>query len=52
MKYASITVTLFFIWVAVVLIAAVVRDTDQVFQLYLMLVFFTVTMFIIGFRHS
>ncbi len=52
MKYASITVTLFFIWVAVVLIAAIVHNTDQVFQLYLMLVFFTVMMFITGFRHN
>ncbi len=49
MKYASITLTIFVIWIAVVTIAALVDNTAQRFQLFLSLVVFTLILFMIGF---
>lgn len=49
MKYASIFVTILFVWIAVVLMAFVVHDAGDMFKLYLGLITFTLVLFIIGF---
>jgi len=49
MKYVSIFFTILIVWVAIILIALTVHDTSKIFQLYLLLIVFTMTLFIIGF---
>ena len=49
MKYASIFVTILLVWIAVILMAFVVKDSGDMFKLYIALILFTLTLFIIGF---
>jgi hypothetical protein len=49
MRYASIFLTILFIWVAVILMALTRRDAGEVFQLYLAVMVCTVALFLIGF---
>lgn len=49
MKYASIFITILLVWVAVILMAFVVHDPTDMFKLYIALIIFTLTLFIIGF---
>lgn len=49
MKYASIFVTILLVWIAVILMAFVVNDPGDMFKLYIALIIFTLTLFIIGF---
>lgn len=49
MKYASIFITILLVWVAVILMAFVVNDSGDMFKLYIALIIFTLTLFIIGF---
>lgn len=49
MKYASIFLTILLVWVAVILMAFVVHDAADMFKLYVALIVFTLTLFIIGF---
>ena len=49
MKYASIFATILLVWVAVILMALVVKDSGDMFKLYIALILFTLTLFIIGF---
>lgn len=49
MKYASIFITILFVWIAVILMALFVNDPGDMFKLYVALIVFTLTLFIIGF---
>ena len=49
MKYASIFITILLVWIAVILMAFVVKDAADMFKLYIALIIFTLTLFIIGF---
>ncbi len=49
MKYASIFVTILMVWVAVILMAFVVENPGDMFKLYIALIVFTLTLFVIGF---
>jgi hypothetical protein len=49
MKYASIFITILLVWIAVILMAFVVNDSGDMFKLYIALILFTLTLFIIGF---
>jgi hypothetical protein len=49
MKYASISFTILFIWLAVIIMAFTRTDTNEVYQLYLTVMASTVVMFLIGF---
>lgn len=49
MKYASIFITILMVWIAVILMAFVVNDAGDMFKLYVALIIFTLTLFIIGF---
>ena len=49
MKYASIFITILFVWIAVILMALFVNDSGDMFKLYVTLIVFTLTLFIIGF---
>ncbi|MFO0971205.1 MAG: hypothetical protein U0520_02525 [Candidatus Saccharimonadales bacterium] len=49
MKYASIFITILLVWVAVILMAFVVHSPGDMFKLYIALIIFTLTLFIIGF---
>jgi len=49
MKYASIFATILLVWIAVIIMAFVVRDQGDMFKLYITLIVFTLTLFIIGF---
>lgn len=49
MKYASIFITILLVWIAVILMAFVVNDSGDMFKLYIALIIFTLTLFIIGF---
>ncbi|MBP9738520.1 hypothetical protein KBD20_02440 [Candidatus Saccharibacteria bacterium] len=49
MKYASIFVTILFVWIAVILMAFFVQDPGDMFKLYVALTAFTLTLFVIGF---
>lgn len=49
MKYASIFVTILLVWIAVILMAFVVKEPGDIFKLYIALIVFTLTLFIIGF---
>lgn len=49
MKYASIFATILLVWIAVILMAFVVDDSTDMLKLYIALIVFTLTLFIIGF---
>lgn len=49
MKYASIFATILFVWIAVIIMALFVGNSSDMFKLYVALVVFTLTLFIIGF---
>lgn len=49
MKYASIFITILLVWIAVILMAFVVHDSNDMFKLYIALIVFTLTLFVIGF---
>lgn len=49
MKYASIFATILFVWIAVILMALFVNDAQDMFKLYVAVIVFTLTLFIIGF---
>ncbi len=49
MKYASIFVTILFVWIAVIIMAFFVNDSGDMLKLYIGLIAFTLTLFIIGF---
>ena len=49
MKYASIFLTIVFIWIAVIIMAFTRSSGDQVFDLYLAAIIATLALFIIGF---
>jgi len=49
MKYASIFITIVFVWIAVILMAFFVPSASDMFKLYIALTVFTLTLFIIGF---
>lgn len=49
MKYASIFITILLVWIAMILMAFVVHDAGDMFKLYIALIVFTLTLFIIGF---
>ena len=52
MKYASIFATILLVWIAVILMAFIVDDAGDMFKLYVALILFTLTLFIIGFGKS
>lgn len=49
MKYASIFITILLVWIAVIMMAFVVNDPADMFKLYIALIIFTLTLFVIGF---
>lgn len=49
MKYASIFFTILFIWLAIIIMAFTRTDTQEIYQLYLIVMACTVVMFLIGF---
>lgn len=49
MKYASIFITILLVWVAVIFMALVVNEPGDMFKLYIALIIFTLTLFVIGF---
>jgi putative effector of murein hydrolase LrgA (UPF0299 family) len=49
MKYASIFLTILFIWLAVIIMAFARTSGNQVFELYLAAIIATLALFIIGF---
>jgi len=49
MKYASIFVTILFIWFAVIIMAITRHSGNQVFDLYLAAIVATLALFLIGF---
>ncbi len=49
MKYASVFITILFVWIAVVLMSFFVKDAGDMFKLYIGLIIFTLALFIIGF---
>lgn len=50
MRYASIFLTILFIWIAVILMAATRQNTKEIFELYLAVMASTIALFVIGFR--
>lgn len=52
MKYASIFITILLVWIAVILMAFVVNGPGDMFKLYIALIIFTLTLFVIGFGKS
>jgi len=49
MKYASIFFTILFIWLAIIIMAFTRTNTQEIYQLYLVVMACTVIMFLIGF---
>jgi putative effector of murein hydrolase LrgA (UPF0299 family) len=49
MKYASIFFTILFIWLAIIIMAFTRESTQEIYQLYLIVMLSTVVMFLIGF---
>lgn len=49
MKYAFVCVTIILVWVAVIIIASLISDRGQTYDLYKLLVVFTLVLFFIGF---
>ena len=49
MKYASMFFTILLIWLAVILIAITRTNSTEILQLYLAVMFSTVSLFLIGF---
>lgn len=52
MKYASIFATILLVWIAVILMAFIIKDPGDMFKLYIALIVFTLTLFVIGFGKS
>lgn len=52
MRYASIFITLLFIWVAVIIIAFTRSEAREIFHLYLGAVGSTLILFLIGFARK
>ena len=52
MKYASVFATILLVWIAVIIMAIVVPDAGDLFKLYVALIIFTLTLFVIGFGES
>ncbi|HEX6461862.1 MAG TPA: hypothetical protein VFZ58_01155 [Candidatus Saccharimonadales bacterium] len=50
MKYASVFATIVIIWIAVIIIAFFVPQGVQRLQLFALVTFFTLILFLIGFR--
>ncbi|HEX3568142.1 MAG TPA: hypothetical protein VHT70_00510 [Candidatus Saccharimonadales bacterium] len=49
MKYASILITILFIWVAVILMAVTRTGATEIFELYITAIISTLILFLIGF---
>jgi hypothetical protein len=49
MKYAFVCVTILLVWLAVIIIATLINSKDQIYDLYKLLVVFTLVLFFIGF---
>ncbi len=49
MKYAFVCVTILMVWIAVIIIASLIPKGEQVYNLYKLLVMFTLVLFFIGF---
>ena len=49
MKYISIFFTILLIWVAMILMALTLSDAHEIFQLFLVVIFSTGVLFLIGF---
>lgn len=49
MRYASVFVTIVIVWVAVMFLAFIARDTSKIKSLYLLTMIFTLGLFIFGF---
>lgn len=52
MKYASIFFTIVIVWIAAIIIAAIVDSTDQRLRLFILTTVFTLALFLIGFRKN
>jgi hypothetical protein len=52
MKYASIFVTILFIWIAVIIMALTTTNAHQVYGLYLAGIVSTLALFLIGFARK
>lgn len=52
MRYASIFMTILFIWIAVILMALTRHNADEIFQLYVAVMICTVALFLIGFARK
>lgn len=50
MRYAAIFIALTAVWLAVVTVALVRSDTELTLQLYRLLIVFTLTVIVIGFK--
>ena len=50
MKYASVFATIVIVWLAVIIIALFVPQSSQRMELFLLVTFFTLVLFLIGFR--
>jgi hypothetical protein len=49
MKYASVFATVLIAWIAFIVMGAFIKKTGDVFALYILMVGFTVGLFLIGF---
>ncbi len=49
MKYAFVCVTILLVWIAVIIIASLIESKAQIYDLYKLLVGFTLVFFFIGF---
>ncbi|MCA9301541.1 hypothetical protein H6801_01485 [Candidatus Nomurabacteria bacterium] len=49
MKYASVFATILLVWIAVIVMALFVENAADMFKIYVALMIFTLTLFIIGF---
>ena len=49
MKYISVFLTILLIWVAAILIAFTRSDANEIFELYVVVMFSTIVLFLIGF---
>ncbi len=49
MRYASVFITILIVWLAIIILAALNRDTTEIKELYLLTMCFTLGMFLFGF---
>jgi hypothetical protein len=49
MKYLSVFFTILLTWIAVILMSAAISNAADLFKLYIVVVIFTVILFVIGF---